>query len=435
MRVFHSSDYCATQVAFDTTRKADAIAESLRTDPIRGVELVAPAPATIDELLTVHSSPYVRAVLEGRPHDLAGSNGLGWDLGLARAVLASTGGVRDAALWALAHRTVAGSLSSGLHHARHDRGSGYCTANGLVVAAKAALGAGARRVLILDLDAHCGGGTASLITGDEGIEQVDVSVSSFDRYSDTDNARLVLAGSDDYLQAVRRALESITEPGSIDLVIYNAGMDPCSGAGGPAGIDESTMAQRERMVFDWAVHHQLPLAWVLAGGYTTSISMAQLVELHRLTVRTAADAARSMHAARSSTDPNPPDRHPEETIHMHDHDHDAADAGSPKPRQPSTYSVRSEPPAKRQTPRFAKWHALFEECRADQGEWRKADAPLSKSTAMQFASDLRNAHRRSTSKARLSGLRPDERWDAQWGEADGQYFIWLRYLGRTDQAA
>ena len=27
MRVFHSSDYCATQVAFDTTRKADAIAE------------------------------------------------------------------------------------------------------------------------------------------------------------------------------------------------------------------------------------------------------------------------------------------------------------------------------------------------------------------------------------------------------------------------
>ena len=29
---------------------------------------------------------------------------------------------------------VAGSLSSGLHHARADRGNGFCTFNGLVVA-------------------------------------------------------------------------------------------------------------------------------------------------------------------------------------------------------------------------------------------------------------------------------------------------------------
>ncbi|CAB4590240.1 MAG: hypothetical protein F2534_19100 [Actinobacteria bacterium] len=454
MRVFHSSDYCATDVAFDTTRKADAIAVSLVADPIPGVEVVAPTPATIDELLAVHSRPYVRAVLEGRPHDLAGSNGLGWDTGLARAVLASTGGVRDAALWALQHRTIAGSLSSGLHHARHEGGRGYCTVNGLVVGAKAARTAGARRVLILDLDAHCGGGTASLIDGVEGIEQIDVSVNSFDRYDDTDNARLFLAGSDDYLQVVRRALESIRDPHEIDLVLYNAGMDPCAGAGGPAGIDAFTMLHRERMVFSWSLHHQLPVAWVLAGGYTISISMEQLVGLHRVTIDHAAGAVlsqqRSDDADADDTDtadeaataidhPTTPDSH-EETIHMdqqHDDHDDRTDTEAVPPATPErgTYSVRSEPPEKRQKPRFSQWSVLFDECRADPGEWRKAAVPLSKSTAMQFASDLRNAHKRAKTKARLKGLLPGERWDAQWGEVDGQYFIWLCFLGRIDEAA
>jgi len=50
-----------------------------------------------------------------------------------------------------------GSLSSGLHHARRTHGAGFCTFNGLALAALTALEvltAGAQRVLILNLDAH-----------------------------------------------------------------------------------------------------------------------------------------------------------------------------------------------------------------------------------------------------------------------------------------
>jgi hypothetical protein len=48
---------------------------------------------------------------------------------------------------------------------------------------RAALAAGVGSMLILDLGAHCGGGTASLIEDEPRVWQIDVSVSSYDRYS------------------------------------------------------------------------------------------------------------------------------------------------------------------------------------------------------------------------------------------------------------
>lgn len=293
MLVHFGPAYCDTTVAFDTTRKAAAIARSLESQPIRKVRVVEPEPVTREQLLGVHSAAYVDAVLTGEPRELAVSNELpGWDPGLARAVCASTGGVVAAARHALAERTVAGSLSSGLHHAGRGAGRGYCTVNGLVVAAVAALDAGARRVLVLDLDAHCGGGTADLILGRSGIEQVDVSVDKFDYYGSHPRARLTLSDGAHYLADVERALEGIDDPGSIDLVLYNAGMDPherCEG--GVAGISALTLDRRERMVFAWLARHALPTAWVLAGGYTTRMTMDELVHLHRLTIAAAARIA------------------------------------------------------------------------------------------------------------------------------------------------
>lgn len=286
MRVHYSSAYCDTQVAFDTTRKAAAIATSLQSRPIGGVELHEPAPATRSDLLAVHTPRYVDAVLSGQPRDLAVSNELpGWDDGLARAVCASTGGVLAAAAHALEHRTIAGSLSSGLHHAGRASGRGYCTVNGLVVAARAAVRAGASRVLVLDLDAHCGGGTADLIHGDPAVEQVDVSVDPYDYYGTHANARLTMTDGRHYLDAVEQALDSIADPASIDLVLYNAGMDPHERClGGAAGITALVLDRRERLVFSWLAEHHLPAAWVLAGGYTTRMSMNELVHLHRLTI-------------------------------------------------------------------------------------------------------------------------------------------------------
>lgn len=287
MKVFHDATYCDTSVAWETTRKADAVAARLGEGAIEGVQLVSPTPLSDAELRETLDDEYLAALRTGAPRRLAESNSIGWDDRLLRAVNASNGGVRDAALTALTEGRNAGSLSSGLHHARRNSGSGYCTINGLVVTARAALQHGAQRVLVLDLDAHCGGGTASSLGELKGCEQLDISVSSFDSYRDMEGSKLVLTDAATYLDVIERELSDIQSPSGIDLVLYNAGTDPHEGAGGVSGVSNETIAQREELVFGWARALNIPVAWVLAGGYTLGVTMKELVELHLHAVRAA----------------------------------------------------------------------------------------------------------------------------------------------------
>jgi len=291
-RVFYSPAYVGSGYAFDTTRKAKWIADSLTESPIRGIELVEPVSLIEEQVVRVHSADYVSAVRTGEPVSLAESQGFDWDPNLWRMTLASNGGAVAAALTALTDG-MAGSLSSGLHHARAGRGAGFCTFNGLAIAAREALLAGAESVLILDLDAHCGGGTASLIANESRIWQIDISVSAFDRYRSSDRLRLDLVDqASEYMPAVNRRFGELDSEGiDFDLCIYNAGMDPhehCS-TGGLAGITGELLAQREKEVFAWCERRALPLAFVLAGGYVSpELNEAGLVQLHRLTLQQAA---------------------------------------------------------------------------------------------------------------------------------------------------
>ena len=285
MKLFYSPAYSAVGIRFNTFKKAGWIAASLRQHPIPGVELVAPEPATAAILERMHSAAYVRAVETGQPIDLARSNGLGWDDHLWASVTASTGGTIQAALTALATGQTAGSLSSGLHHARRDRGGLFCTFEGLTLAADAAIRAGAKRVLILDLDAHGGGGTHELIGRRSDIIHVDVSTSSLDNY--VPKAPSVMAHEPDatkYLGTIQGALNGLN--GTFDLVIYNSGMDPFDGGAFTPEL-LAFAAAREALVFAWAKAHGVPIAFVLAGGYREA---REVVALHRLTVAAAARA-------------------------------------------------------------------------------------------------------------------------------------------------
>ena len=50
MKVFHNAAYCDTSVAWETTRKADAVAARLSETAVVGVELVSPTSLTDVEL-------------------------------------------------------------------------------------------------------------------------------------------------------------------------------------------------------------------------------------------------------------------------------------------------------------------------------------------------------------------------------------------------
>ena len=291
-RFYYSDAYVPAGADFDTLAKAADVARA-----VAGIaEIVAPAALTVDEIARVHDRRYVEAVRTGEPDELAGSNGLGWSPELFDSVATSAGGAVAAALHALASGENAGSASSGLHHARRDGGRGFCTFNGLALAALAALDAGARGVLIVDLDAHCGGGTASILGDIAGVRSVDVAVSAFDVYAPGPGwTSDLVSDAADYLPTIRRRLDAVGSAG-IDLLLYNAGMDPHEGCaiGGLDGIDAAMIAEREDLVFRWAAERGIPVAYVLAGGYSgRELDRDALAALHALTVAAAGTWSRT----------------------------------------------------------------------------------------------------------------------------------------------
>ena len=283
MRVYFNDRYMAPAHDADTTRKSGEIAAAIEAGRVPGVELADPAHLVdlAEQLIsTVHAPEYVEALQTGQPNYLATSQGFTWDEGIWEMAANSTAGVLAAVDEALATGGPCGSLSSGLHHARCGEGAGYCTVNGLAVAANHATGLVDGTVVILDVDAHCGGGTNELIGDNPRILHLDLSTSGFDRYQpDGANKLQVLSSPTDaeYLKRVDQYLELI--PNDTGLVIYNAGMDP------HPTISADCLAERERRAATWCAEHRVPVAFVLAGGYTSSISIEELVDLHLHTIR------------------------------------------------------------------------------------------------------------------------------------------------------
>jgi acetoin utilization deacetylase AcuC-like enzyme len=146
--------------------------------------------------------------------------------------------------------------------------------------------------LILDLDAHCGGGTYSIVKSWPYVVQLDIACSSFDTYELDQSSHSTLDDIehvDAYLSTLEARLTNLDGP--FDLVLYNAGVDPHQACdiGGLRGVTFSVLAERERLVFEWARSHETPVAFVLAGGYTGSAFSAQdLGRQHRLTIAAAA---------------------------------------------------------------------------------------------------------------------------------------------------
>ena len=292
MRAFYNDAYVAPAHEFETTRKSAWLADRLHGGGFTDVELADPAGhVDLAEMVLeeVHDADYVHALRTGEPNDLAVSQGFAWDEGIWTMAVNSTAGVLAAVENVLDNGGVSGSLSSGLHHARVDRGSGFCTVNGLAAAARYALARVDGTVVILDVDAHCGGGTHGLVSGDERVLHLDLSVNRFDGYSPVGRNRLeVVSGGVGQDKADSRYLDELDEllaevPEDASLVLYNAGMDP------HPDISSEALAERERRVAAWRAKTDLPLAFVLAGGYLGILDQDELVDLHLHTVRAFAE--------------------------------------------------------------------------------------------------------------------------------------------------
>ena len=130
-------------------------------------QLLAPRPATLEELGLLHTSEYITAV-RGLSSGLsvpdaerfgfsAGGDNPIYD-GMYEAALLSTGATIMAAELVASHQVdVAFNISGGLHHAAPGHASGFCIFNDPALAIKYLLSLGLR-VAYVDIDAHHGDG-------------------------------------------------------------------------------------------------------------------------------------------------------------------------------------------------------------------------------------------------------------------------------------
>jgi acetoin utilization deacetylase AcuC-like enzyme len=271
--VFYSNEAVAEADSFSPSAgKPGAVVNAWRAAQFP-IDVRPIVPVTLRELSAAHDEAFVEGVLEGRI-----DNGFqNRQLDVARSLPFTNGAMLGAARHAL-DQGIACAPVSGFHHANYASAGGYCTFNGLMVAAIRLLAeARVRRVMVLDCDMHYGNGTDDIIERLALASQVDNV--TFGRWFTTP----AQAGA--YVERLERELARIRE---FDLVLYQAGADVHvdDPLGGVLTTDE--MRIRDELVFRAARAAGVPLAWNLAGGYQQPLSI--VVDLHTQTMRACVNA-------------------------------------------------------------------------------------------------------------------------------------------------
>jgi acetoin utilization deacetylase AcuC-like enzyme len=226
-------------------KPAKVVEDWILLDYIKIADIESFEPATRADLYKAHTKDYVDGVL-----DMRYRNGFGnQDLSVAMSLPFTSGSMLAAATYAARTKSPAFSPTSGFHHAGHSFGGGFCTFNGLMVAALSLKERGlVDTVGILDCDYHYGNGT------DDIINKLDIDWI----------VHRTMAGCNgvEFRRWLDRSIEDIR---GCDLVIYQAGVDchvddPYGGS-----LTDKGIAMRDCQVV--SEFGNKAFVWNLAGGY------------------------------------------------------------------------------------------------------------------------------------------------------------------------
>jgi len=260
-------------------------------------DFLTPEPARDEDVLLVHDQEWVRKLRGGL---LSYTDILRLEIPYSHemvdAVWLSAGGSILAARQALRDGG-AMNIGGGFHHAFPDHGEGFCAVHDVAVAIRRLQADGAiRRALVVDCDVHHGNGTAHIFSGDDSV--FTVSLHQLNNYpsskppSDLDVDLNDGVGDNEYLAYLGNALDVAFQTAngqSFDLLCYVGGADPYSQdqLGGLA-LTMDGLKRRDRMVFDAARRHSVPVMVTLAGGYAHDVG--DTVQIHANTAHALAES-------------------------------------------------------------------------------------------------------------------------------------------------
>jgi acetoin utilization deacetylase AcuC-like enzyme len=260
-------------------------------DPLRGEKILgaareaglldrqllsAPRPASLENLLRVHTPEYLQAVQE--PATLTRIMGVELSAREAETTLdqqrLATGGTIQATRLALRTGGIAVHLGGGFHHASAAAGLGFCVFNDVAVAVRRLHARGfTEPVLIVDLDLHDGNGTRDVFADDASVHTFSIHN---DHWGETDAvaSTSIALGPDvedaRYLSVLRESLPPVLQAVRPGLVVYVAGTDGAADdAVGNWRLSAAAILERDRFVTSLVRPdgRSVPMVVVLAGGY------------------------------------------------------------------------------------------------------------------------------------------------------------------------
>lgn len=247
-------------------------------DKLQRLQLIEPIePGAFDVSLLdgLHDDAYVQAFLTGQ-QPLASKQGIAWSANIRDATLAMLAGQLEASQFLLQHGGVAMNIARGFHHAHPAAGSAFCPLNGLALVAHAMP---QKRILVIDCDEHGGNGTEEFAARLPNLYNVSLFGTRFGCRGGKRSWAFHITrqqGFDAYMAAL---LETATIAADLqpDLVLYQAGADchkddPKS----QLQLTSSELFRRDCFVFQLAKQQQLPLLFVVAGGYQQADRVARL---------------------------------------------------------------------------------------------------------------------------------------------------------------
>jgi acetoin utilization deacetylase AcuC-like enzyme len=304
MQVFYSPRYYADigQGHIFPIRKFELVRERLlAAGTLDPDEISEPSPATLDQVLLVHTEDYVSRLCAGT---LTAKElrrlGLPWSESLVQRSFYATGGTIAAAHTALIEGC-ASNLAGGTHHSFADRGEGFCVLNDVAIAIRVLRQERLiHRAAIVDCDVHQGNGTATIFAGDADTFTFSIhGINNYPLFKAQSSLDLELRDGttdDEYLECLTTHLRTVFTFAP-DIVFYLAGADPYAGDKlGRLALTIDGLRQRDLCVLRECYQREVPVATVMSGGYGKDIN--DTIEIHCNTIRSVKDVFEIQTAAR-----------------------------------------------------------------------------------------------------------------------------------------
>jgi acetoin utilization deacetylase AcuC-like enzyme len=262
---------------------------------LRPGQVLQPAPATVTDLLLVHTQDYVERFLGGdmSPQEMR-LLGFPWSPALARRALLAVQGTITASVMAW-RQGLAANLAGGSHHAFADHGEGFSVFNDMAVAIRVLQrDQGVQQVAVIDCDVHQGNGTAAIFAHDARVFTCSIHGEHNYPFRKIPSC-LDIALPDDtrdgaYLEALRTYIPALLQQVQPEMVWYLAGADPYVGDRlGRLSLSLQGLRQRDAYVLDTCRRAGVPVVITLGGGYAPQIQ--DIVQAHCNTIRTALQIA------------------------------------------------------------------------------------------------------------------------------------------------